>query len=162
MENLLESFNGNPINMAIAIGAVILVVYILMKVARTVLKFVLTIAIIALAWYFWQGGTVDGLKLKGVEQVFKDTSLSNMEEDLCQGEKADKLKCQCIVMPVKEDLESRFSQEEMQRMDTDEEIVKEEIARSIKNQQKEIRSCLVKEGGGKYMNLLKGILGNNQ
>lgn len=133
------------------------IVFILFKVAQKVVKTVLTLAILALAFYFWQGGTVEGLKGKGIQTLIRQSSLTNLEANNCEGEKADKTRCLCIIQPLKEDLEARLSYSEMQEIDKDKERVKVEIAKSLGNKQKEIRNCIISKKGPEYWNGIKGF-----
>lgn len=158
MENLFDSVAQHPLNALIALAAISLILFILVRIARTVVKLVLTLIVLGLAWYFWQGGTVQGLTDKAVDQIFKETTLTTMESDLCQGPMADKGNCRCIVYPVSQDISSRLSAREMAEFDQDPERVREEIKKSIKNKQKEIRKCLIDEPGQRYLEELKELL----
>jgi len=156
----LSSLTDNPLNIAIVIAVGIALLYILFRVAQSFLKLILSVVVIGLAIYFWQGGTVAGLKDKGTQALFKDADLVNMKTVLCEGEKADRAKCTCVVDPVYADIHSRLSRSEIAAINADRERVEEEIQRSLKNQRQEIRRCLVNNQGGKLMDQLKGVLGN--
>jgi len=145
--------NSNLIILILSAGAII---YILFKVAQKVLKAVLVLAIAALAFYLWQGGSINELQGKGMEALFDQSSLSQLEENNCEGEDADKTKCLCIIGPIKEDLSSRLSISDMTSIDLDKELVKKEIRTSLKNKQKEIRKCIVNKKGPEYWDGIKG------
>lgn len=149
-----------PTNLLI-VGAVILIGgYILLKVASKIIKTVLTLALVGLAIYFWQGGTVDGLKSAGVKTLFnKKTTISGLLDQHCSAQKAEKVKCLCIAEPVYADLTSRLSGSDISAIDQDSDRVQEEIRTSLKNKQKEIRNCLVKNKGSQYMEALKDVAG---
>lgn len=155
---MLESLSENPINIAITVGAIILVIFILFRVAKTLLKVVLVVVVLGLAYYFWQGGTVSGLKDAGIDLVFKDANLSDMREKLCEGEKADKAKCSCIVEEVHRDVEVRLSEDEIAQANQDKAKIREEIRKSMKGRKKEILDCLKQNQGEKYMKLFQGLL----
>ncbi|MEM6628051.1 MAG: hypothetical protein AAF694_00185 [Bacteroidota bacterium] len=155
----ISSLTDNPTNSIIAIAVVIALVYIFFRVAKSAIKLILTVIVLGLAFYFWQGGTVDGLKDKGTQALFKDADLSNMMQIHCQDEKADKVKCTCVIGPVFQDIHSRLSTSEISQANQDPERIEEEIQTSMRNKRKEIRKCLVNNSGGKVLDQLKGVLG---
>ena len=155
MENLTE----NPLNLLILIGAGLLIITILWKVARSILKIGLTIIVLGLAWYFWQGGSIEGLKDEGVRQLFKKATIADMKEVYCEGEKAEKAKCLCIVTPVYEDLHQQYSASELREIDQNEDTRMEAIRESLKRNGKDVRQCLAENKGSQYLNLLKHLWG---
>ena len=156
----LSSLTDNPQNTLIAVLVAVAIIFILFRVAKSVFKIVGTLLVLALAFYFWQGGTVAGLKDKGTQAIFKDANLSNMMQMHCQGDKADKAKCTCVIGPVFQDIHSRLSSTEISMANQDSERIESEIQTSMKNKKKEIRKCLVNNSGGQVLDQLKGILGN--
>ena len=155
MENLMD----NPINLLILVGAGILIISILMKVAKSIFKIALTVVVLGLAWYFWQGGSLADLKDEGVRQLFKKAAISDMKDIYCDGEKAEKTKCICIITPVYDDLHARYSISEIREIEKDEDQVMAEIRLSLQRRNKEIRSCLTERKGSQYLNILKHVWG---
>lgn len=145
--------NSNLIILILSAGAII---YILFKVAQKVLKAILVLAIAALAFYLWQGGSINELKGKGMEALIDQSSISRLEENNCEGDNSDKTKCLCIVGPIKEDLSSRLSISDMASIDLDKELVRKEIRISLKNKQKDIRKCIISKKGPEYWDGIKG------
>lgn len=144
-------------NLLILILSTASVVYILFKVGQKIVKGILVLIIAGLAFYFWQGGTVDELKGKGIQSLIDQSSLVNLRQNNCAGDKADNTKCLCIIGPVEEDLRSRLSSSEMRTLDLDAQLRKKEIRSSMSNKQKEIRQCIINKKGPEYWNGMKGI-----
>ena len=155
----ISSLTENPTNSIIAIAVVIALVYIFFRVAKSAIKLLLTVVVLGLAFYFWQGGTVDDLKGKGTQAIFKDADLSNMLQVHCQDEKADKAKCKCVIDPVFKDIHSRLTSSEIAQANQDPQQIEAELRNSMRNKRKEIRKCLVNNSGGKVLDQLKGVLG---
>ena len=159
---MIPSFS-EPTNLLMLGLAVVVGGYLLFKIASKILKTVLFFVIVGLVIYFWQGGTVSDLKDTGVRTVFnKKTTLSGMVAQLCEDEKAEKVKCICIVQPVHEDLTRRLSAGQMAAIDRDSDRVQEEIRISLGNQRKAISNCLVKNKGSQYMEALKEVIGKGK
>ena len=155
----ISSLTENPTNSIIAVVVVIALVYIFFRVAKSAIKLILSVAVLGLAFYFWQGGTVAGLKDKGTQAIFKDADLSNMMQVHCQDEKADKAKCTCVIGPVFQDVHARLSSSEIAQANQDPERIEAELQTSMRNKRKDIRKCLVNNSGGKVLDQLKGVLG---
>lgn len=142
--------------MIILIAAAVLGIFILFKVAQKILKAVLIIAVIALAFYFWQGGSIDDLGTRGANALFKGKSLTEMVEHNCPPEEANSLKCQCVITPVMEDLEAQYSPSELSSMEADKQKREAVIKESLAKNQQEIRDCIVNKKGPEYWEGLKG------
>lgn len=144
-------------NLLILILSAASVIYILFKVGQKIVKGILVLIIAGLAFYFWQGGTVDELKGKGIQSLIDQSSLVALNKNNCEGKELDNTKCMCIIAPLEEDLEARLSRSEMQTRDLDPELIKKEIRISLQNRQKEIRQCIINKKGPEYWNGIKGI-----
>jgi hypothetical protein len=131
--------------------ALIAIGWLLVKVASKIIRFVGVVIVIGLVWFFWQGGTVEELKYKGVQALFRNTSVLEIEDRFCQTEKADTWKCQCLARPVSQDLQARFSEQELKEIDVNDELRLEEIRNSMRIRNDEIQACLKEKGvsGGK-------------
>ncbi|MEM6262300.1 MAG: hypothetical protein AAGI38_07330 [Bacteroidota bacterium] len=150
----MENISPQTLNIIILVLAVIGAGFLLYKVAGAALRTVGVVIILGLVIYFWQGGTVDGLKGKGTEMLFKNTPIAQLEETFCAGEKATNAKCICMVQPVLEDLNARLSVDQIASVDQDADARLLEIRASMKNRQKEIRSCLIQKKGSKYLDMV--------
>jgi hypothetical protein len=121
----------------------------IVKIASKVLRTVLSLALVALGIYFWQGGTWQDLTRTGVDALFAGDQLTTFYADNCPGDEAGSDKCECLVSPVWEDLQSRFTPEEMAAIDQDEAQVQAELKASLKRQSKTIRACMLARKGPK-------------
>lgn len=160
----MESLQQIPnFNMIIMIAAGVVIGLILFKVAQRILKTVLILAVVGLAYFFWQGGTVDELGQESIDLFFKESSVARMVSVNCPDEKAEKAKCDCVVIPTQEDLQDRFSRSEIRDLDQNWDDLKREIGKSMKENQNEIRKCLVNNHGKKYVekfsDLVEGVKG---
>ena len=144
-------------NTLILIIAGLAVVFILFKIAQKIIKFVLLAVIIGLAIFFWQGGTVSDLKGAGVNSLFGDSNMQTMMDDHCAGEKAERVKCSCIIEPVYQDLSNRLSASEIAEANRNPDRMEAELHKSVSALQKEISLCLTKEKGTDYLKKLNGL-----
>jgi len=111
----------------IAVVAIVVLILII-KFAKKVIKFVLvTILVIGLGIYAF-------LFLNGID------SIDDLHYKYCENlsERNDSLKCVCIVQPIEDDFNSRFTQEEMDGMNTFR--FTSEIFISLFNKRKDIAS----------------------
>lgn len=91
----------------IAVVAIVVLILII-KFAKSVIKFVLvTLLVVGLGIYAF-------LFLNGID------SIDDLHNKYCENlsERNDSLKCVCIVQPIEEDFQSRFSQEEIDNMNS--------------------------------------------
>lgn len=143
----MDQLSTLPItNIAILVLAGIGALYLIFKVGSKIIKTVGLILILALGIFFWQGGTMDELKLKGIGTLFGDTPISQFEDKYCAAEKEDRSMCDCVARPIYQDLKSRYSSGELSALDLDKKGRKEAIKESMKNKQAEILSCLKDRG----------------
>jgi len=150
--------NMNPINGLIVVTVLVAGGYMLFKVASRVLKVVGIALTCGLAWYFWQGGTVSGLKDESIKTVFKQAPLTALEDNLCLGQKADRIKCECIVQPVAQDLTARLTRKELSAVSASPEERVTELRKSMRNRRREIRQCLVNNKGGEFLQKFGDVL----
>ncbi len=68
-------------------------------------------------------------------------SIATWEEKYC-GEPNDKVTCDCIVMPIKKDLQSRFSSSELSEIEEDRAQLLYVVQRSFSVAKPEIQRCL--------------------
>ncbi|MCI4668768.1 MAG: hypothetical protein MRZ79_11580 [Bacteroidia bacterium] len=161
MENLMESLQEIPnLNLIIMVAAGVIIGIILFRVAQRILKTILIVAVIGLAYFFWQGGTVDELGQKGIDLFFKESRIDNMVDVNCPDQKAEKAKCDCVVIPTQKDLRNKFSISELAMLDKDWESLRREIGKSMQENEKEIRQCLLNNHGKKYIENISGIFEN--
>jgi len=116
--------------------------FILVRIAKTLFK-VAFIALFALGgYYLWTSGSVDGWIEPTMESMFKNTTISELMDKHCSPSSKDGMKCQCIVTPVYNDLNMRFSKSELTQLEQNKKRMVEEMLTSMKTQKKEMESCL--------------------
>ena len=158
-------------NSLIAIGIGVVLAIIIFKVVKSIIKAVGFIILVAVALYFWQGGTVEGLAEKGkntkedvidysLGQYFdvKNTAISDLVNTYCADGRENETKCKCVVTPVYNDLTSRLSASELKQLESNKELKIREIRNSITNQAQTIKSCGSQAEGKKFMNSMKWLI----
>lgn len=145
-------------NTLILIGAGALVLYILIKIASRLLKLAGIFIVIALGYFFWNGGTADELQGMGVQALFDESDVTKLVETYCSGGQANSLKCDCLARPIQEDLTSRLSAAELSALAGNEAERIRQIRQSFRNKGAEIRACMVKEKGGDAWDKIKGAV----
>jgi len=91
----------------IAVVAIV-VLFLIIKFAKKVIKFILvTLLVVGLGIYAF-------LFLNGID------SIDDLHNKYCENlsERNDSLKCVCIVQPIEEDFQNRFTQEEIDNMNS--------------------------------------------
>ena len=75
-------------------------------------------------------------------QQFANTNIIDDIQTLyCNGKKSDPVKCTCFVKPIIIDLETRFSQSELETLKSKKLKVNTEFMKSYKRQEAEIKNC---------------------
>ena len=113
-------------NLIIIVGIAIVLFFLILKFAKKLIKFVLIIVLAA------------GLALFGFLYLNKIDSIADLEAKYCEDKtnEKDSLKCVCIVNPVQEDFQIRFTQDEMDNMSSIQ--FAKELSVSLFNKRKEI------------------------
>jgi len=148
------------VNSLIAIGVGVILAIIIFKVVKSIIKAVGIVLLVVIALYFWQGGTVEGLKDKAqntkedginlwVNSYFKTkkVAIPDLVETFCVADKVDKAKCACVITPVYEDLTSRLSSSELAALEQNHSLKIREIRNSITNRNEFIKKCGVERKG---------------
>ena len=158
IEALMDSGISIDTNTLVLIGAGALILYILLKIASKLLKLIGIFLVIALGYFFWNGGTAEELKGMGVQALLREPDVTRLVEAYCSGDQSSSLKCDCLARPIQEDLTSRLSPEELQALTANKGARIRQIRQSFRNKGEEIRSCMVKEKGGEAWDRIKGAL----
>jgi len=149
----------NNMNIILLIAAGLVIGFIFLRVAQTLLKTILIVAVVGLVVYLWQGGSIDELGQKSIGLFFKKSSYHAMLEVNCPDKKAERSRCDCLVEPVYQDLGKQYSEAQLDELDDNWEDLRREIGKSLKANQKEVRKCL-KEHGFKHVDKLDGFFNN--
>jgi energy-coupling factor transporter transmembrane protein EcfT len=117
-------------------------VIIVFKVAKSILKAVLVVALIVVVSFVLLYSLGIGPFQKNV------AAIKNLEEKYCK-EESQKNKCDCIVKPISKDLYSRFSEDELDSLFQDKGKSAYLLYKSYKAQTKVIEDCLEKRNAQK-------------
>ncbi len=139
----LESLSQNEMILLAVAG--LIGVFIIMKIAKSLIKFALFAGIAAFLFYLVTGSDMGGLFEPGLETMFKNTTIRDLQAKHCATGKEDNLKCKCLVSPIYADMEDRLGAQGISRMEKDKQRMVDEMMSSFKARRGEIQECL----GGK-------------
>ena len=119
-------------NLIIIIVIAIVLFFMILKFAKKLLKFVLIIILAA------------ALTLFGFLYLNKINNINDLNARYCDdpSNEKDSLKCECIVKPLNEDFNDRFTEEQMNKMNSVEFV--KELSISLINKRSEITQKLKK------------------
>ncbi len=130
----------NIITLAIVIVIAFIVIRFLTRILAKLIAIAIIAAIIIFALFYWNGGILSLGKDKFI--------IYDLEEKYCV-EKMDTVKCNCIILPLKEDIEAQYSQEELARLRGNRKESLEILMNSIRDNKEEIKHCLEENNSGK-------------
>lgn len=153
------------INFIIIIVIAIIVLIIAIKfIAKAVIKITAVAAIIAglLIFLFLRIGHNPNDVNFG--EVITQYSISDLEQIYCnnQESKSDSLKCVCIIQPISNDLNSRFSKEELNELEKHRIKFAAELIKSINNKKNIIKTKLKKNNAIGLLKEFKDELTNGK
>ena len=123
-------------NTLIAIGIIIVVAIILIRfIAQIFFRFIGVLLLLGVAAYFlffWNGGLLDVGN--------KDFILYELEEKYCRED--NPVKCDCIIKPIKSDIESRYSSTQIAEFKKDKLKSFKVLYESVNRKKSEIKKCL--------------------
>ncbi len=148
-----------PTQMILLVIAAAVAIWIFTKIAGAIFKVVLFAAFLLFGYIFFFGGSIEDVIEPGLEQMFKNNTMDELMAKHCDPEKLDALRCQCVIMPVYEDLQKRFNAEQLEELDKDQERMTEEVLRSFENKKEDMRVCAKDKQSGliKIFNTFKSI-----
>ena len=95
----------------------------------------------ALGFYLWKGGSVEGLRNEGLHMYFGNSRIEDLEANFCNGDKADNFKCECVIKPVYQDLTTRLTPKQIAEIDQKPDERIDQIRVSLGNKKDEITDC---------------------
>lgn len=133
-----------------AIVALLAMVF-LRKMFKNISQVALVIVVIAFIYMLFTGNA-NFLTNPRLENVFRNSSLSEMEQRYCEGSrnKRDMAVCSCIIGPLHEDFRNRYSPQEMQMIEANQERMNYEVERIIDQNRDYIQGCLRSKNAGRY------------
>ena len=129
----------NIIILAIAIVLAFIVIRFLTKILAKLIAVAIVIALIIFALFYWNGGILT----MGQDQFI----IYDLEEKYC-GEEMDTVKCNCIVQPLKADIESKYSQDDLSELVGNRKESLEILMNSIRENSQTIKECLKENNSG--------------
>ena len=117
----------------IGIILAIIIIKFITKVLAKIIAVLLVVAAIGYLLFFWNEGLVNLGK--------KDFILYKLEDRYCT-EGKNEIKCECIIMPLKRDIESKYTPEDIEELKEDRMKSMEVILESFEENTKEIKDCL--------------------
>lgn len=133
----------NIIILAVLILLAFVVIRFLTKILAKLIAFAIVAALIIYVLFYWNGGLIN---------IGKDTFIIyDLEEKYCE-EKMDTVKCNCIIQPLKEDIESKYTAEELDEIKNDRSESLEILMNSIRENQESIKECLQENKSGNAWN----------
>lgn len=129
------------IGLALVIG-----IWILIRVARTLFKVAIFVGILFGGYYIWNSGSADGLIGTGLESMLHDTTITQLMDKHCTPENRDGTKCECVVTPIYNDLSMKYNKYEMTQLEQNKKKMIDEMMSSLKTKRPEIEACIKNKG----------------
>lgn len=163
MKNLLAFIDFSQFSQSdlilLGIGGVI-VLFILFKVAKTLVRIALFAALAIALYFVWTGNTPNSVLKPALKAVFKNKPITDLHDKFCTLDKRDKVICSCIMQPIYGEVSKKFSDRDLRNMD--EQLLLDSTMEAYDNQKTIISECLKnkKEDKLKVVELLKEQLAN--
>lgn len=125
--------SGNLIVIILMIIAAFIVLRFVVKIIAKIIAFLVILVLIGYLLFFWNGGLLD--------LGNKDFMLNELEQKYCVEQK-DEVKCDCIVKPLINDIEDKYTAEEITQMQERKLKSLRVIVQSLKENKTEIQQCL--------------------
>lgn len=122
--------------------AAIIAIYILIRIAKTLFKIAIFAVALFVIYLIWTSGSADNLIESGLEKMFQGQTISQLENKYCADGRADKMRCECVIIPVHEDLKARFRPHELNDLEQNEKLMVDEMLKSFNNKKPEIKECM--------------------
>ncbi len=135
-------------------------IIIIFRVLKTLVKWVFIAAILFGLYWLYTSGSLDGLVEPQMEKLFSNTTISQLMDQHCTPDKADKAKCKCLITPVYIDLNQRFTKTQIRELEANKKQMVDEMMTSFSNVKSDVKDCLgdKKDDKLKWVDKLKGIV----
>ena len=137
-----QSFAFPETSIFVSIVLAIIALFLVFKFAKNIAKLVLlAIVIISLGGYLYFGTNLFTEKRQELAQKF---TIENVKEQYCTGNISDndRIKCECILVPLFDDLNKRFSESELAELEKNKPKLITEIFKSFHFKKDEINRLL--------------------
>lgn len=129
----------NIIILAVLIVLAFIIIRFLTKILAKLIAFAVVAALIIYVLFYWNGGI---LNLGKNEFIIYD-----LEQKYCV-EKYDTVKCDCIIQPLKDDIESKYTAEELEALKGKQKESLNILMNSYRENQESIHECLKENNSG--------------
>ncbi len=133
----------NIIIALIVIVALYLIIKLVTKIIIKVISLILVIGIAGFLLFYWNGGLLD--------LGNKDFMLYELEQKYCVEQNAPE-KCDCIIKPLKADIESKYSDKEIEELAKSKVKSIRIITKSLSANKENIKNCLQERDKGEEWN----------
>jgi len=129
----------NILILAVLIVLVFVIIRFLTKILARLIAIAAVAALVIYVLFYWNGGLAN----LGKDQFI----LYDLEEKYC-AEPMDTIKCECIIQPLKTDIEAKYSPEELYELRSNRKKSLDIIMDSYRENQKIINNCLKESNAG--------------
>ncbi len=152
----------SPQNMLLLAVAIIVMVTVFFKVARKLFRIIAFILLGLVVYTLWSGKDLKETVGDTIEATLLRRPIAKMVST-CEGEKGNKAKCECIYLPLYQQLRSTYSDNEIRNLESDRDAKRKAIAEAYRNKKSIVSDCLKRrgtEGGGKALKAAVNMLNN--
>gem|GEM_PF-1973024 len=155
-----------------AVGAILLI-FIVTRVAKFFFRILFFVAFIAALVFFWgkfknnpsftnntnpptPTNTTQNQPDKDMNSLFGNTAISELWQKDCANGTVNTAKCACLVVPIYNDLRTRYTEVGMQELEQSTVLMLNEMRKSLKRSYPQIEGCLKQRGneGLKFLDVL--------
>lgn len=129
------------LQLIITIIIAIIGIVVLLKVLKNLAKIAFIIVVVLFLFFMFSGGEGGS-----AEKIFQNTTISELMDKHCTPKNKDGFKCQCLVTPVYNDLNQRFSKADIKQIEQNKKRMTDEMLKSYKNRKTTIHDCLKSKG----------------
>lgn len=143
------------------LAALVVGIILLLKVFRFFFKIVGLVLILAVLYFFLRSKTdFDFLPANFPFKTFlSESPLQKLERTLCEPD-SQSIRCECIFQPIYEDLQNQKLSEQTENTAPEQlkNVSLKDIKQSFGRKKEEIRACLIRKNGEKYLKDLEKLI----
>ena len=138
-------------NSQLILYAIVIVVgvIIFMRAAKTIFRFAIIIILSIFVYLLLTGKAPQEVFKPGLKLILQNNSIDELQAKHCAPGKETKTVCQCIITPIVDDLNRRFSDGYLEKIKSDNNKITEEVLRSYERKKTDIEDCIKQKGEDK-------------
>ncbi len=148
----------SPQNMLLLVVAIIVLVMIFFKVARKLFRFAAFILLGLVVYTLWSGKDLRETVNDGFEATLLRRPISKMVAN-CEGDKGGSAKCECIYLPLYQQLRNTHSDNEIRSLESDRDAKRVAIVEAYRSKKSIVQDCLKRRRNEKGGEILKKAVG---